>query len=70
MAQVYGAGGWMRTGDVGFVDARGALWLRGRAKDMVKSGGENVFAAEVRPCLGRPLPVQRRRSSSREGATA
>ena len=36
--------------DVGFMDYRGALWLRGRAKDMVKSGGENVFAAEVGAC--------------------
>jgi len=44
---------WLRTGDVGLLDAAGALWLHGRAKDMVKTGGENVHAAEVsvRACV-------------------
>lgn len=42
------AGGWVRTGDVGFMGGDGALWLRGRVKDTVKTGGENVYAREVR----------------------
>ncbi|CAD7696998.1 unnamed protein product [Ostreobium quekettii] len=39
--------GWLRTGDVGRLDAGGRLWLSGRKKDMIKTGGENVHASEV-----------------------
>lgn len=44
-------GGWLRTGDVGRVDCTGCLWLLGRIKDTVRSGGENVNAAAVERVL-------------------
>jgi malonyl-CoA/methylmalonyl-CoA synthetase len=39
--------GWFRTGDVGRVDARGVLTLIGRSKDLIISGGFNVYPAEI-----------------------
>jgi acyl-activating enzyme 14 len=50
-AQALLPGGWLRTGDLGALDSAGRLWLVGRAKDTVKSGGENVHAAEVEAAL-------------------
>ena len=43
--------GWLRTGDLGRLDACGRLWLLGRGMDMIKSGGENVHASEVERVL-------------------
>jgi long-chain acyl-CoA synthetase len=39
--------GWYRTGDVAYADARGYLYIVDRAKDMIISGGENVYTTEV-----------------------
>jgi fatty-acyl-CoA synthase len=39
--------GWFRTGDVGWLDADGFLTISGRVTDMIISGGENVYPAEV-----------------------
>jgi fatty-acyl-CoA synthase len=39
--------GWLRTGDVGVIDARGSVRLTDRAKDVIKSGGEWVSSVEL-----------------------
>jgi acyl-CoA synthetase (AMP-forming)/AMP-acid ligase II len=43
--------GWCRTGDLGSVNAQGFLSLVGRAKDMIRSGGENIYPAEIEKVL-------------------
>lgn len=43
--------GWLRTGDLMMRDAEGYYYVRSRKKDMIKSGGENVFVAEVENVL-------------------
>jgi len=49
--EVLVADGWLRTGDAGYLDEDGYLFLHDRVKDMVVSGGENVYPAEVERLL-------------------
>ncbi|RMD81109.1 MAG: long-chain-fatty-acid--CoA ligase [Candidatus Dadabacteria bacterium] len=44
-------GGWLRTGDIGYFDADGMLAICDRKKDMIISGGENVYPAEIEAVL-------------------
>ncbi|WP_293370385.1 AMP-binding protein [Nevskia sp.] len=44
-------GGWLHTGDVGAFDARGYLTLKDRSKDVVISGGSNIYPREVEEAL-------------------
>ncbi|KAL5577394.1 hypothetical protein UlMin_019093 [Ulmus minor] len=44
-------GDWLDTGDIGFVDDIGNLWLMGRDKGRIKTGGENVYPEEVEAIL-------------------
>jgi acyl-CoA synthetase (AMP-forming)/AMP-acid ligase II len=45
------AGGWYHTGDAGYMDPEGYLYLVDRLKDMIVTGGENVYSAEVENAL-------------------
>jgi acyl-CoA synthetase (AMP-forming)/AMP-acid ligase II len=43
--------GWLKTGDIGYRDAEGFLYLVDRAKDMIIAGGENIYPAEIENAL-------------------
>ena len=44
-------GGWLHTGDVGSLDARGFLTIKDRSKDMIISGGSNIYPREIEEVL-------------------
>ncbi len=45
--------GWVHTGDAGYMDEEGFIYLVDRVKDMIVSGGENVFSVEVENAVAR-----------------
>ncbi len=50
-ASTMDADGWIATGDVGYIDADGYVYMYDRAKDMIITGGENVYPAEVESAI-------------------
>ncbi len=48
--------GWLHTGDLGYFDEDNTLFFVDRKKDMIKSGGENVFSLEVELALQKAVP--------------
>lgn len=50
--------GWLRTGDIGYLDDKGYLHVTDRKKDMIISGGSNVYPARWSRC-SRPTPPSR-----------
>jgi long-chain acyl-CoA synthetase len=58
-AAVLDDAGWLRTGDAGFLDEQGYLHLRDRVKDLIISGGENVYPGEVESAVrGHPCVAE------------
>ena len=45
--------GWIHTGDAGYMDEQGYLYLKDRMKDMVVSGGENIYPVEVENAIAK-----------------
>jgi malonyl-CoA/methylmalonyl-CoA synthetase len=50
-AEAYTSDGWFRTGDLGVVDPDGYLTISGRAKELIITGGYNVYPREVEEVL-------------------
>ena len=49
--------GWYHTGDAGYMDEAGYIFLVDRVKDMIVTGGENVYSAEVENAIASHLAV-------------
>ncbi|HET8870902.1 MAG TPA: malonyl-CoA synthase [Aquabacterium sp.] len=57
-AEAFTPDGWFKTGDVGQIDDRGYVHLSGRAKDLIISGGFNVYPAEIESHIDKMPGVQ------------
>ena len=53
--EALGPDGWLKSGDVGKKDEEGYVFIVGRQKDVIISGGFNVYAAEVEAALSRRI---------------
>ncbi|HEX7662784.1 MAG TPA: fatty-acid--CoA ligase, partial [Pseudonocardiaceae bacterium] len=51
-------GGWMHTGDGGYMDEDGYIYIVDRIKDMIVTGGENVYSVEVEKVVARHPAVE------------
>lgn len=51
IAECYADDSWFRSGDMGYVDEDGYLFIADRLKDMIISGGENIYSAEVEQAI-------------------
>ncbi len=49
--------GWLHTGDLGYIDSRGYIYIRGRLRDVINSGGFKVFPGDVETALMRDPAV-------------
>lgn len=47
----YAPGGWFKSGDIGYKDEEGFVFVSGRIKDMIISGGENIYPAEIEQAI-------------------
>ncbi|MFC1932573.1 long-chain-fatty-acid--CoA ligase [Chloroflexota bacterium] len=52
------ASGWLHTGDIGYYDEEGYIYIADRKKDMIISGGENIYPREVEEVLYRHPAIQ------------
>jgi fatty-acyl-CoA synthase len=58
-ASTISADNWLRTGDAGYMDADGYVYVQDRIKDMIISGGENIYPAEVENAMfGHPAVAE------------
>lgn len=58
-AEAIDAEGWLRSGDAGYIDADGYVYVSDRVKDMICSGGENIYPAEVENAIyGHPAVAE------------